>query len=145
MSSNELAVIQMNSKDVAVSTVGIESGESKERIKIAVMALAILGFAFLFVITQPAYADTIFEVAEKTATTLIGSIKNLYFKAIFPIAFVIDLIALALTKDEKKLAVEKRALIILVAVFIGMYLVSALAETLAQIGSELDGSSLYGN
>ena len=116
-------------------------GNFVENHKGAVMVTTMVAFMFLMAIATQSYADTIWNVAENASASLITNIKNLYCKAIFPLGAVIALIAMVLTKDEKKLAVEKRALITLIVVFIAIYGVYVIRDTVQNLATQVEGSS----
>lgn len=109
--------------------------------KAVVMASLVVGFLFLLTFSMPSRADTIWNVAATASDSLIKNIKDLYCKAIFPLLFVLDLILMALTKDEKKLAIEKRALLILVIVFVAIYGVYVIRDTVLGLASQVESSS----
>lgn len=109
--------------------------------KAVVMASLVVGFLFLLTFFMPSRADTIWNVAATASDSLIKNIKDLYCKAIFPLLFVLDLILLALTKDEKKLAIEKRALLILVIVFVAIYGVYVIRDTVLGLANQVESSS----
>lgn len=109
--------------------------------KAVVMASLVVGFLFLLTFSMPSRADTIWNVAQTASESLITNIKDLYCKAIFPLLFVLDLILLALTKDEKKLAIEKRALLILVIVFVAIYGVFVIRDTVLGLSKQVEGAS----
>lgn len=116
-------------------------GNFVEKHKAAVMVTTMVAFMFLMVIASQSYADSIWNVAENASTSLITNIKNLYCKTIFPLGAVLALIAMVLTKDEKKLAVEKRALITLIIVFIAIYGVYVIRDTVLGLATQVEGSS----
>lgn len=109
--------------------------------KAVVMTSLMVGFLFLLMFSTSSRADTIWNVAATASDSLIKNIKDLYCKAIFPLLFVLDLILLALTKDEKKLAIEKRALLILVIVFIAIYGVYVIRDTVLNLANQVETSS----
>lgn len=118
-------------------------GNFVEKHKTAVMVTTMICFAFLLTMGTQSFADnTIWGVAEEASKDLITNIKNLYCKAIFPLAAVIALIAMVLTKDEKKLAVEKKALVTLIVVFIAIYGVYVLRDTVEQLATKVSGASV---
>lgn len=116
-------------------------GNFMEKHRVAVMMTALVGFMFLLTFATQSHADTIWNVAETASGSLIENIKNLYCGTIFPLGVVIALISMVLTKDEKKLAIEKRALITLIVVFIAIYGVYVLRDTVKGLATQVAGAS----
>ena len=75
------------------------------------------------------YASDIFEKAASISGTLKDKIVGTYTSALFPLLFTVDLLCLAITKDEKKLAKEKEALKWLIIIYVGMQLITVISNT----------------
>ncbi len=74
------------------------------------------------------------KLGEFTETILTG-LEELYCDKLFPLFFVFDLILLAISKDERKISIEKRALITLCIVFVLIKGVTIVTDTLNQVAT----------
>lgn len=80
-----------------------------------------------------AYANTLFDQAGTLSENLTKGLDDLYCDKLFPLLFVVDCIFLAFTKDERKIAVEKKALITVCVVFVAIKIVKIIQTTLVQL------------
>lgn len=90
---------------------------------------------------SPIYGDTnIFDAGGNLADSLFNQIKDLYVGKLFPLLLVVNLVLLAFTKDDKKVALLKRTLITICVVFIAMHLVSLITSTLTGFSETMTGA-----
>ena len=90
--------------------------------------------------TVTAHADTLWDngtTADNGIAALVDNISKLYRKWSLPF-ILIGLILCAVTKDEKKREIEKRAVIIMILVYVVTYMYSLITGSIDAIGSAFD-------
>lgn len=97
----------------------------------------------IYGINNALYADSVssaptsqlFDAAGNFAQKLIEGLDDFYCSKLFPLIFVFDLIMLAISKDERKIAVEKKALITICIVFVLIKGVTVIQTTLENVAT----------
>ena len=100
---------------------------------VAVMFAISLGFAN--------ETGTLWTATESAGSDLLKNLRRFYCYTAFPILLVINLLGMAFTKDEKMIAVIKKALIIEAIVFIGIFAIAAIRDTLMGIAEKVDSEA----
>ncbi len=78
-------------------------------------------------------ANSLFDKVGKLSEKLTTGLDDLYCDKLFPLLFVLDCIFLAFTKDDRKIAVEKKALITVCVVFVAIKVVKVIQATLVEL------------
>ena len=102
-----------------------------------VAVMAMIGFGFASQGT-----NTLWEATESAGNDLIKNLRRFYCYTAFPILLVINLLGMAFTKDERMIAVIKKALIIEAIVFIGIFAIAAIRDTLIDVASKVDSNAV---
>lgn len=104
--------------------------KKKVALVLAALNLCMCGLGSAFAADS---ANTLFDKAGKLSENLTSGLDNLYCDKLFPLLFVVDCIFLAFTKDERKIAVEKKALITVCVVFVAIKIVRYIQATLVEL------------
>lgn len=86
-----------------------------KKYKVAIIGACLL-MALLVVMNRSIAAD-IWSAGSGVAKNFANNLQNFYCMKLFPVLMLVNLVLLAVTKDDKKLAIIKRALITLIVVF----------------------------
>lgn len=103
------------------------------------MALGLL--AVLLIVLQGSNAADIWSASSGVADSFAKNLRDLYCHKLFPVLMLTNLVLLAVTKDDKKLAILKRTLITLIVVFVVIEGYATIVQgTLTTIGQDVNAN-----
>lgn len=101
----------------------------------AAFMLCVYGVGNAYATSASSSLNSLFNKAGTLSKSVVDQLTTLYCDKLFPLLFVLNVIVIAFTKDERKLSVEKKAIFTICAVFILIKAVDIVTATMNELST----------
>ena len=101
----------------------------------AAFMLCVYGVGNAYATSASGSLNSLFTKAGDLSNNIVTQITDLYCNKLFPLLFVVNLVFIAFTKDERKMSVEKKALITICVVFVLIKVVDVVTATMNELSA----------
>lgn len=101
----------------------------------AAFMLCVYGFGNVYATSAGSTMNSLFDKAGQLSDNIVNGLTDLYCNKLFPLLFVVNLVLLAFTKDERKLGIEKKSLITICVIFVLIKVVDVIVATMNELAA----------